>query len=797
LFILADMIDISIIFKGLSFLLKPASNYIGRQIVGEEILKRRQLQKTSLNPILQKAAEDIAEIIEPIGQARIDQICLFLESCEAEAIVRQIYAASILEAKERNLEQIGLTFLKAFASYTNIPEDELKDSAPQIFEILVVGCEKALSEAIDLGRLSAHEAKSQFRFKVLCAEIETMKKNLEFLSSSKKLNVPEILKFVDTYRQQIARLHGKLTPPYIDMEKKLPIDELYVSPNFVLENHDRKKRNIKEEEFFSSVYRTVLLGNPGGGKSTCSQKFCYDLVNPNSERLLNGRQITPVLIVLRDYGVKKKKNDCSLLEFIELTAKTKYQITPPPGAFEYLLLNGYLAVNFDGLDELTDTSYRQEIRDDAELFCNLYPSVPVLITSRAIGYQEAPLDASFETYRLASFEGKQIEEYLRKWFAIDKNLSREQRNEKVASFLAQTKNLVDICSNPLMLGLMCNIYKGENYIPKNRPDLYARCAEMLFERWDRSRNIELPSMVKKIETKIRPLMRYLARWIYGNELLQSGVSERKLIIKAADYLCPKYFEDREDAEAVASAFIRFCRGRAWVFTDVGRNRNDEELYQFTHRTFLEYFTADRLVSINRTPVDLFEILQPKIVKQEWDVVCQLAVQIQNKQIEDAGSEILGLLLDEIEKAKNSDREEQWNLLHFCVRCLEFISPSVQIIRKIVTLVIEKCIEIGRISFEHRHSSCRPKFRHGIATGDLLNNLVKANEESIDDVLSISLEILSQKIESCSEPESYLAVEILEHTGSLAVRRGFNQDFFILFADEIQKISQQDLPIAFH
>ena len=41
------MIDTSIISKGLSFLLEPASNYIGRQIVGEEILKRRQFWKAA------------------------------------------------------------------------------------------------------------------------------------------------------------------------------------------------------------------------------------------------------------------------------------------------------------------------------------------------------------------------------------------------------------------------------------------------------------------------------------------------------------------------------------------------------------------------------------------------------------------------------------------------------------------------------------------------------------------------------------------------------------------------------
>ncbi len=133
---------------------------------------------------------------------------------------------------------------------------------------------------------------------------------------------------------------------------------------------------------------------------------------------------------MRDYGIKKKDINCSLLEFIELTAKTKYQLQPPPGAFTYLLLNGYLAVAFDGLDELTETNYRQEIRNDVELFCNLYPSVPVLVTSREVGYKEAPLNESkFEVCNLEPFKDQQVAEYVTKWFAIDKELTAEQQKE--------------------------------------------------------------------------------------------------------------------------------------------------------------------------------------------------------------------------------------------------------------------------------------------------------------------------------------------------------------------------------
>ena len=63
-----------------------------------------------------------------------------------------------------------------------------------------------------------------------------------------------------------------------------------------------------------------------------------------------------------------------------------------------------------------------------------------------------------------------------------------------------------------------------------------------------------------------------------------------------------------------------------MFTDTGSDKSGELLYQFTHRTFLEYFTASYTVRVNKTPNDLLKVLVPRIKKSEWDVVAQLAFQ---------------------------------------------------------------------------------------------------------------------------------------------------------------------------
>ncbi|EDX72139.1 NACHT domain family [Coleofasciculus chthonoplastes PCC 7420] len=678
--------NLTLISKGLSPLLAPVSRQIGKHLIGEEILERRKLNETALQPVLQKAAETVSERIQCYEPAEIDQICLFLESPPAETIVRQIYAAQLSDHPQNNFELIRQEWLAAFSDYTNIPESELQDAANLILDDLIEGCEEALQIAIDRGRLSAHDAKSAFRHQIVRDEIATIQKTLNLLTAPRKPDIKAILTFEENYRQQVGERHKYIIPPDFDKAQKLPINRLYVCPNFIPTptKQTNQPESLKIKTFLASIYRVVLLGNPGGGKSTFTQKFAHVLATCYSERPFAGRQVTPILVILRDYGAKKKQINCSIVQYIETKANSDYQTPPPPRAFEYLLLTGRVVVIFDGLDELLDTSYRREISSDIELFCNLYPSVPVLVTSREVGYDQAPLDPEkFEVFRLAPFDENQVKEYVTTWFKVN-----EEPEEKGEAFLNESQFVSDLRSNPLMLALMCNLYRREGYIPRNRPEVYKECAEMLFETWDKNRDIPVEF---RFEDNIRPAVAHLAYWIYTDEDLQGGVTERQLIVKLSQYWLENYFDDRDKAERAAREFIKLCRGRVWVFTGIGTTADGEELYQFTYRTFLEYFTALYLFRTQETAKELAEFLLPKIAQKEWDVVAQLAFQIKSKNPEGAGDKLLTTVLYAVREA---EAEEAENLLSFAARCLEFMVPSAKVTRKITKACIEYLLESG-------------------------------------------------------------------------------------------------------
>ncbi|MEG4201050.1 NACHT domain-containing protein [Microcoleus sp. Pol12A5] len=735
--------------------------YSCKALEGEEPLK--PYLDTTLAPILQKAVAAVARSTEYNDKIQTQKLRMFLASPEVEAIVRQIYASKLVPEQSSQSKSIRQEFITLFALNLDSEQQTHEKIATEIFDAILTGCEKALEVAINRGVLAAHEAKSVVRYQMLRDELAAIQRNLTFLTGQQRLDIQAILEFEKKYRQQISSRHGYITPPNFDTARKLPIDRLYVSPSFIRISSPKDEQTEigKIDDFCSVIYRAVLLGNPGGGKSTFSDKLSNDLATRYSEKLLAGRQVTPIHVVLRDYGSAKKEYSCSILQFIQTTAVSKYQLESPPlGTFEYLLLNGRVVVIFDGLDELLDTSYRQEISGDVESFCSLYPSVPVLVTSREVGYKEAPLDEEkFEIFRLGSFDDDQVKDYVDKWFLATGSELEKERHDKVKAFIQESNVVPDLSSNPLMLALLCNIYRGEGYIPRNRPDVYEKCAVMLFERWDRGRGIEV---YLPFQSRIIFAMMYLAHWIYTNETLQGGVTEGQLIAKATDYLCQRQFEDRDEAEKAGCDFIQFCRGRAWVFTDTGTMKGGERLYQFTHRTFLEYFTARHLVRISRNPENLQETLLPKICKREWDVVAQLAFRIQDKETEGAGDELLSTLIQKSHKTQGS---EKWNLISFAARCLEFMVPSPSVRRDITKACLEFCIEWGIEQIENKQLSSAKLIDFDVAhpARELLSELLNSALENRTTIAETWKKLIIDIINDLDNNKSFIAYEIGVHS----------------------------------
>ena len=745
--------------------------------IGNELQMKWEHEKTSVDPLLRQAIRSLAEHFAWTYDKGEEVTALFLCTREVEELTRQCYSIRLVQANGNALPSLRtlfstllLQFLSQYPLEVTPQPEEQKVIADALFDALVQTSNVTLSAAADQGLLAAHEALSSYRHHIIQGQLASIQKRLDFfLACQQHLDIPAIFQYEQRYRRQVEGRHGSITPPHFDTTREIPLDDLYVFPTLqsVSEHVDEKRQQedqiVSVEEFLPHIQRTVVLGNPGGGKSTLAQKICHHLAASDKEQQIRGgRPLTPILVTLRKYGVAKQDQRCSIREYIETEFEATYQLPPAPvHTLEYVLLNGHMLVIFDGLDELLETSSRQEIRDDVQSFCTLYPSTPVLVTSREVGYEQAPLHCHvFQVFRLENLDDQQVRAYVQKWFTVAGLYSSlNERQQKVEDFLKESQSVSDLRSNPLMLALMCNIYRGENYIPRNRPEVYQKCADMLFERWDRSRNI---LALIPFEAHIRPAMMYLAHWIYTNEALRAGVTEQLLVEKATDYLRQKRFADCDEAEQAARTFISFCRGRAWVFTDTGTEKDGERLYQFTHQTFLEYFTAVFLVRTHTTPESLLESLLAHIEEREWDVVAQLAIHRQHRQSEDAGDQVLSSLLAYTHNVENM---KQWNVLDFTVRCLQFLVPSPQVVSNVTEKLILKLIQWG----SERQKRGKPSFNlgHGQkALSDVeyqtCNSLLSAAVENRTEIAHIIEQSLLEKIRNGEEEEKISAFALNDY-----------------------------------
>ena len=662
---------------------------------------------------------DVAEIDRSLGGERCRD---FLQSDETQNIIRQIYS---YEYFGQATVTVKSQFRELWRARTGLTAAESLAEVDRLFDSLVAICERSLAQAIANGSLSALEANNARRHAELQDALKNVQQALDVFSRVSKPDIDRVDAFAATYRAQLAAREGFLTPPALDTARQFPIDDLYVPAR--LDVLDASKEQIDYIAFSKHLYRAVVLGNPGSGKSTLAKKLATDLASDQVRLSTAGGAVVPFLVVLRDFGAHKKDNPCSIVDFISLTCNARYQVPPPPGAIEYLLATSRAVVIFDGLDELLDTSHRAEISGDVESLASLYPSVPILVTSREVGYSQAPLSGrTFPTFRLAEFTGHDVHRYARNWFGVEADVTAAEAGAQAVDFMADSSSVEDLRANALMLGLMCNLYKGSGYIPRNRPDVYEACAEMLFDRWDRLRQINVGL---NIESLLRPTMQHLAFWIYRDPELQSGVTEERLVEETSDYLLGRRFDNRDDAELEARRFIEFCRGRAWVFTDTGTRPSGERLYQFTHRTFLEFFAAGHLVRSHPSPDELLGVLAAPIAAKEWDVVAQLAFQLLERNVDGAANSMLNSLVPD---CADPDDEGEGNRLDFAVRCLEFLVPSPAITKTLAATAVDRCMEWAKSHFEPEEDGY-PLQRYSEKTAppvETVLRLLRANPENI-------------------------------------------------------------------
>ena len=406
---------------------------------------------------------------------------------------------------------------------------------------------------------------------------------------------------------------------------------LYVPRTLRVKNSEEQR----SDEFLTSPTgrpRCVVIGNPGVGKSTMTQHLVHQL----SEDDGSADNYAAVVVPCKD--AHNSEGASYVLESISKSVKENLQLDISEQSLNDLATLGRAFVIFDGIDEIIDIVRRRRFVKIIEAFAARYPLIPILVTARRVGYGKAPFQPQeFPVYELDDFSEDQVLQYTTNWFdATERSVAERD------AFLRETANVPDVRTNPLMLSLLCALYRARGYIPRNRREVYKSCADLLFQRWDAMRQIEQPVDHRQYGTR---LMQELALFFHKSQNAQAGVQEKQLRKIVSQFFTTTASVDEPEANSRAQHFLDFCSDRAWLLTYQGTDDRDQRLFGFTHRTFMEYFAAEAIVRRARSIEDIVEEITRAHEQDASSVLADVIFQCADDKYDGGAREVVAGLMD--------------------------------------------------------------------------------------------------------------------------------------------------------
>ncbi|MGI5416054.1 NACHT domain-containing protein [Actinomadura luteofluorescens] len=452
-------------------------------------------------------------------------------------------------------------------------------------------------------------------------------------------------------RRAVSDSYSELRLQHVQEDFRFEMSDLYIERTLLDRETAISIPTLDLVQTPTSRPHFVVVGDPGVGKST----LVGHLIHMGAEQ--NDDYCAPLLIRCRDYAAMQPQP--TIIEAMASWLLVEFSLTVDPATIEDILTLGRAFIVFDGIDEILDVSKRRDFIRTIESFARRFPLVGIVATSRKVGYSRASFnDKVFRLLELQEFTPEQVAEYAEKWFR-----SIRRSNIEKDAFLRDSATIGDIRSNPLMLSLLCTLYRMRGFIPQNRRHVYRECAELLFNRWDSMRQIEQPYDHRHYGQR---LVQELALFYYRSQTAQAGVEERQLRKIIASFFRDTGGAEMNDAESRAEDFLDFCADRAWLLTKKGSSERGDRIFGFTHRTFMEYFAAEALV---RRAASADVIVEDVVKAYESDpasVLADVIVQCFDEKQDRGAEQIISALI-------RPSRDKKLQYIRYLVLALRIIN----------------------------------------------------------------------------------------------------------------------------
>ena len=566
--------------------------------------------------------------------------------------------------------------------------------------LTIIGINKNLKEFLQVSKLTADE-------------ISDIKSLLE----EKFKNNFSLKDFLKEYRNCVINNYSKLNFIGLGLDlsikrgKKKKLEELYVEPTFSLEEKDFEKWNkslphlstgqtINLKDIFNVDDNLVILGNPGSGKSILTKFITLKILQKDHNIFSQNEILDNVVfrIELRKYHAFKKEEKEGIIKYLRNLIELEFgNINLSIDNLNHILNNCKSLIIFDGLDEIFDITEKHEITNDIENFIAVHNQVKVIVTSRFIGYDDAALkEESVTKLTINEFNDEQVVNYIRNWYTAEEE-NETDRNKEINDLISK-KNLIsqEIISNPLLLSLIVILYRNNLKVPESKLEIYQSCTKTLVDKWDHSKNLKI-SLPETIYKRKDAVFADLAYWQYKELSTKEGkITYSRAKNTVAKSLTEKLKEvDEYTCDIYAEQFLEYAQNRSLYFDN-----------NFTHKTFLEYFTAFWIFSNiekKHKKKQRDELIEKYVTSSYWHIVLELLINLIDK--DQADNEIIDdLIIYQLEKNIKS-------AIFFLQVFKGIQNVSISIYDRIVDINIELLLENymsltneDKISYRDRFSS---------------------------------------------------------------------------------------------
>jgi formylglycine-generating enzyme required for sulfatase activity len=388
---------------------------------------------------------------------------------------------------------------------------------------------------------------------------------------------------------------------------------------------ERESRLVTALEATIANRRLVLLGDPGGGKTTFVHHLAHCLAVNGLEHLPGWpekeAEALPVVVVLRDFArnlpdpLPRRAELSHLWNFIveRLRAQNLGLAAEP---IEQALEKGGALILLDGLDEVPTVAGRAFVRDAVTAFAKRYPASRYLVTCRVLSYQPPSTRdmpdvrlADFPTFELAAFDDEKIDRFIKAWYAELAGIG-VVRNEDADGLARQLHDAVRrpdlwrLAPNPLLLTVMALVHTHKGRLPDARAMLYEDTVDILLWRWEqikaggqeetpRLRQLLLEAGRTDVDLK-RALwqLAFDAHAQTQGEGDREGDRDRDRLADIGELKLQKALAALKEGDATwARQVMEAMKLRAGLLLE-----RAPEVFTFPHRTFQEYLAGSHLAA---------------------------------------------------------------------------------------------------------------------------------------------------------------------------------------------------------